>query len=230
MGRYKNFKKNGLSGEQNSCYIARKRMVEEQIIFRGIKDDGVIRVMGEMPRHLFVPKALADQAYGDYPLNIGEGQTISQPLMVAIMTEALDLAGGEKVLEIGTGSGYQTAILAELCDHVYTIERIRSLANTARKTLYDIGIANFTLRVGDGTVGWPDAAPFDGVLVTAGAPVIPDVYIDQLADGGRLVIPVGDEWSQQLVVAKKMGDKVQQRLVTGCRFVKLVGKYGWQHE
>jgi len=227
MGRYKEFKKPALTREQNSFYISRKRMVVEQIITRGVKDERVIKVMSEMPRHLFVPKALQSQAYGDYPLNIGEGQTISQPLMVAIMTEALELKGHERVLEIGTGSGYQTAILAELSKQVYTVEHIRSLANAARRVLYDIGITNFSLRVGDGTLGWPEEAPFDGIIVTAGAPSIPDVYMEQLAEGGRLVIPVGDEWCQQLIVACKTAGRIERRIITGCRFVKLVGRYGW---
>lgn len=205
-------------------------MVDEQLIFRGIKDGRVLRAMSEIPRHLFVPHALENQAYGDYPLNIGEGQTISQPLIVAMMTEALELKGDEKILEIGTGSGYQTAILAGLSKHVYTIERIRSLTNGARKVLYDIGITNFTLRVGDGTIGWPEEAPFDGILVTAGAPDIPKIYVEQLSEGGRLVIPVGDEWTQQLVVARKVEGGLLKTVISGCRFVKLVGKHGWQNE
>lgn len=230
MDRYKDFKKAGLSREQTSFYISRKRMVEEQLLARGVRDERVIKVMSEIPRHLFVPKVLYGQAYSDYPLNIGEGQTISQPFMVAIMTVALELKGCERVLEIGTGSGYQTAILAELSKHVYTIERLRALANRARRLLYDIGVANFSLKVGDGTLGWPEEAPFDGIIVTAGSPGIPKVYIEQLAEGGRLVIPVGDEWSQQLVVARKVGRGVEQKNVTGCRFVKLVGRYGWSSE
>jgi len=228
MGRYKAFKRQGLSQEQNNYYVARKRMVDEQIISRGVRNDRVLKAVAEIPRHLFVPPALHDQAYKDHPLNIGEGQTISQPLIVAMMTEALELTGSERVLEIGTGSGYQAAILSLLCKHVYTIERIRSLANRARRMLYDIGITNFTLRVGDGTMGWPEEAPFDGILVTAGAPSVPSEYCDQLAEGGRLIIPVGDEVTQQLIVAKKVDGQLVDRTVTGCRFVKLIGKHGWQ--
>ena len=229
MGRYKAFKRDGLSREQNNYYVARKRMLDEQIISRGVRDDRVLKAVGEIPRHLFVPEALHDQAYKDHPLNIGEGQTISQPLIVAMMTEALELTGSERVLEIGTGSGYQAAILSLLCKHVYTIERIRALANRARRMLYDIGITNFTLRVGDGTMGWPDEARFDGILVTAGAPSVPSEYCDQLSEGGRLIIPVGDEVTQQLVVARKVDGKLVERVVTGCRFVKLIGKHGWQN-
>lgn len=228
MGRYKNFKKEGLSDEKSGYYVARKRMVDEQIVFRGVKDPRVIRVMSKIPRHLFVPAGLRDQAYCDYPVNIGDEQTISQPLIVAMMTELLELKGSEKVLEIGTGSGYQATILAGLCRHVYTIERIKTLANRARKVLYDIGVTNFSLRIGDGTVGWPEEAPFDGILVTAGAPDIPKAYMEQLAEGGRLVIPVGDQVSQQLIVARKIGGAIEERVVTGCRFVKLIGECGWK--
>lgn len=228
MGRYKDFKKHGLSTDQNGYYVARKQMIDQQIISRGVTDSRVLKAMSEIPRHLFVPHALWTQAYSDYPLNIGEGQTISQPLIVAMMTELLELKGNERVLEIGTGSGYQAAILCQLCSHLYTVERIRSLANTARKTLYDVGITNFTLRVGDGTLGWPEEAPFDAILVTAGAPEVPKGYIDQLADGGRLVIPVGNELTQELFAIKRRGDNLEERVVSGCRFVKLVGKHGWQ--
>lgn len=230
MGRHKNFKRVGLTDAQNGYYIARKRMIDEQILARNIRDSRVIKAMSEIPRHLFVPEALRDQAYSDYPLNIGEGQTISQPFIVAMMSELLELKGTERVLEIGTGSGYQAAVLALLCKHVYTIERIRSLANKARRVLYDIGIMNFTLRIGDGTMGWPEEAPFDGIICTAGSPSIPKVYVDQLAEGGRLIIPVGDQFTQQLVVAGKVNGSIQQRAVSGCRFVKLIGKYGWQND
>lgn len=230
MGRYKDFKKSWYTHEQNGYYVARKRMIDEQIIGRGVKDARVIKAMSQIPRHLFVPHALWDQAYSDYPLNIGEGQTISQPLMVATMTELLGLNGPEKVLEIGTGSGYQTAILAELCSHVYTVERVRSLANNARKTLYDLGITNFTLKVGDGTRGWSEKGPFDAIITTAGSPVVPKAYTEQLAEGGRLVIPVGGEVYQDLLLLTKKGGLVSTRKITGCRFVKLVGKYGWDEE
>lgn len=228
MSKYKDFKKEGLSREQNGYYVARKRMITEQMTTRGVKDPRVIAVMSRIPRHLFIPEALASQAYSDYPVNIGEGQTISQPFMVAVMTEALQLKGDEKILEIGTGSGYQSAVLAELCRHLYTIERFKNLANQARKILYDIGITNFSMRIGDGTLGWPEEAPFDGILVTAGGPVIPDVYSEQLKEGGRIVIPVGDEESQQLIVAVKTGNNLQQEVISGCRFVKLIGRHGFE--
>lgn len=229
MGRYKDFKRVGLTTDQNGYYVARRRMIEEQIV-PAVKDKRVIKAMSSIPRHLFVPEAFRNQAYSDYPLNIGDAQTISQPQIVAMMTEALELKGKERVLEIGTGSGYQAAILSGLCKHVYTIERIRSLANRARMVLYDIGITNFTIRVGDGTLGWPEEAPFDAIIVTAGAPSVPEEYVEQLADGGRLVIPVGDEVLQRLLVVTKNGDKILQKIVSGCRFVKLIGKKGWQKD
>lgn len=210
--------------------ISRERMVQEQLIRRGIKDERVLAAMREVPRHLFVEEALAAKAYGDHPLPIGEKQTISQPFMVAIMTEALGLGGHERVLEIGTGSGYQTAVLAGLCAKVYSIERIKTLAERAQKTLDSLGIRNCSLRVGDGTFGWPEEAPFDGILVTAGAPLIPDPYRSQLAEGGRLVIPVGDEYSQVLKKITKMGENFSQENITGCVFVKLIGSYGWRAE
>jgi len=211
--------------------IARRRMVESQIIARGIRDRRVIDAMLKIPRHLFVEEAMADQAYSDNPLPIGERQTISQPYMVALMTELLELKGKEKVLEIGTGSGYQAAVLAMLADRVYTIERIRSLAMRARKVLDSLGLLNINIKVDDGTCGWEEEAPFDAILVTAGAPDIPPRLIEQLAPGGRLVIPVGDQYSQRLVRVIKQEDgscAVEQSI--GCRFVKLIGKNGWETE
>lgn len=222
------YKKPSLTDDQNVFYIARKKMVEEQLICRGVRDSMVLDAMAKVPRHLFVEPALVSQAYGDYPLNIGEGQTISQPLIVAMMTEALSLKGGERVLEIGTGSGYQTAILCEIAGHVYSIERISKLANRARKTLYDIGYINFTLRVGDGTLGWPEESPFDAIIVTAGAPEVPSVYLEQLVEGGRLVIPVGGEYEQVLKRITKTSNGFREENVTNCRFVKLIGQYGWK--
>ncbi len=209
---------------------AREKMVEEQIIARGIKDPRVIAAMKKVPRHLFVEEALQEQAYSDHPLPIGEKQTISQPYMVALMTEALQLTGKERVLEIGTGSGYQTAILAEIALEVYSIERIRSLALKARKLLYELGYYHVEIKIFDGTVGWPEKSPFDAILVTAGAPEIPPPLYDQLALGGRLVIPVGDAYSQDLIrVTKTKGGQKKEDL-GGCRFVKLIGKYGWEDE
>lgn len=210
--------------------VARKKMVEEQLIARGIRDPRVLEVMGRIPRHEFVDPGLASQAYLDHPLNIGFKQTISQPYIVALMTESLRLTGGEKVLEIGTGSGYQTAILAELGRHVYSIERIAPLSNGARRTLYRLGYVNFTLRIGDGTAGWPEAGPFDAILVAAAAHAIPPPYLEQLAEGGRLVMPRGDETVQDLVRLTKKGGKIQEESLCECRFVKLYGEYGWQEK
>jgi len=203
-------------------------MVEEQIIVRGIKDPKVIAAMKKVPRHLFVEEALQSQAYGDHPLPIGEKQTISQPYMVALMTEALELKGREKVLEIGAGSGYQTAILAEIALNVFSIERIRSLAIQARKLLYELGYLNVEIKFSDGTYGWSEESPFNAILVTAGGPDIPQVLIDQLVMGGRLVIPVGDSYIQNLIIVTKTEEGIRKEDLGGCRFVKLIGKYGWE--
>lgn len=209
---------------------ARLKMVEEQIISRGIEDPRVIAAMKKVPRHLFVEEALQSQAYSDHPLPIGEKQTISQPYMVALMTEALQLNGREKVLEIGAGSGYQAAILAELAARVFSIERIRSLAIKARKLLYELGYFNVEIRVSDGTYGWLEESPFDGIIVTAGSPDIPQPLIDQLAMGGRLVIPVGDAYVQDLIRVTQTEEGIRREDLGGCRFVKLIGKYGWENE
>jgi protein-L-isoaspartate(D-aspartate) O-methyltransferase len=209
---------------------ARLRMVEEQIIGRGISDPRVIAAMKKVPRHLFVEEALQSQAYSDHPLPIGEKQTISQPYMVALMTEALKLEGREKVLEIGTGSGYQTAILSELAAKVFSIERIRSLAIRARKLIYELGYLNAEIRFSDGTSGWEEESPFDAITVTAGAPNIPQPFIDQLKVGGKLVIPVGNAYSQDLFRITKTEEGIKKEDLGGCRFVKLVGKYGWEGE
>ena len=210
--------------------VARRRMVSEQLVPGGVHDSRVIEVMGRVKRHAFVSQGMEDQAYMDRPLPIGFNQTISQPLMVAIMTEALALDGSEKILEIGTGSGYQTAILAEMAREVLTIERIRELSIGARKVIYRLGYENVKLRIGDGTLGWPEEAPFDRIIVTAGAPVVPEALMSQLADGGRLVIPVGGEDLQKLDVITRRGDGFDTRSVTACRFVKLIGKEGWKGE
>jgi protein-L-isoaspartate(D-aspartate) O-methyltransferase len=210
--------------------IPRERMVTEQLARRGIRDARVLRAMGKVPRHLFVDEALSGRAYGDYPLPIGERQTISQPYMVALMTEALELVGHERVLEIGTGCGYQTAILAELCSKVYSIERIKALADRAIRTLDSLGYYNVLLRVGDGSLGWREEAPFDAILVTAAAPTIPDPLVEQLAPKGRLVIPVGDAYSQELRKGVKEDDAVRWTDLGGCVFVKLIGDKGWPTE
>jgi len=206
---------------------ARKAMVDRQLRARGIRDDRVLDAMMEVPRHLFVEDPLIREAYDDNPLPIGEGQTISQPYMVAIMTELLELEGNEKVLEIGTGSGYQAAVLSRLCQWVYTVERLVRLSNRAKRTLELCGYHNVTLLVGDGTEGWPADAPYDAIIVTAGAPSVPETLLDQLRVGGRLVIPVGDRFTQTLRrVIKKKGYTTSEEH-TGCRFVDLVGKHGW---
>ena len=207
--------------------IARKRMVK-QLMARGIRDGRVIEAMQKIPRHLFVEEAMAAQAYSDSSLPIGEKQTISQPYMVALMTELLQLQGTEKILELGTGSGYQAAILATLGGRVYTVERLRPLGLRARKVLDSIGLYNVNIRMGDGTVGWPEEAPFDAIVVTAGAPEIPPQLLEQLNVGGRLIIPVGTQSEQTLVRVTRTGESEYAREdVEQCRFVKLVGKQGW---
>jgi protein-L-isoaspartate(D-aspartate) O-methyltransferase len=210
--------------------IPRERMVAEQLARRGIRDARVLRALGRVPRHRFVDEALAGRAYGDYPLPIGERQTISQPYMVALMTEALELAGHERVLEIGTGSGYQTAILAELCSKVFSIERIKSLADRALRTLDSLGYYNVLVRVGDGSLGWREEAPFDAILVTAGAPTIPEALVVELTPKGRLVVPVGDAYSQELQKGVKEEGGMRWTNLGGCVFVKLIGERGWSSE
>lgn len=205
-------------------------MVEAQLVPRGIKDKRVVDAMKKVPRHLFVEEAFHGQAYGDFPLPIGEEQTISQPFIVAIMTEALELKGNERVLELGTGSGYQTAVLAELCNRVYSIERISSLAGRARKVLDKLGYGNVVVKIGDGTLGWKDEAPFDAIIVTAGSPEIPEPLLNQLKEGGRLVIPVGGEFMQSLIRIRKTEKGIEKDDMGGCRFVKLIGEHGWKLE
>jgi protein-L-isoaspartate(D-aspartate) O-methyltransferase len=213
--------------EFNDYAVARRRMVQEQIAARGVHDQRLLKVMQEIPRHLFVDEALMSQAYNDHPLSIGEGQTISQPYMVALMTDALGLTGREKVLEIGTGSGYQTAILARLCDWVYSVERILELSRRAQRVLEKIGVFNVNLVVGDGSKGWPAEAPYDAIIVTAGGPSLPRPLLEQLAEGGRLVVPVGGRSLQTLYRVTRRGDKFVEEDLGGCRFVDLVGEYGW---
>jgi len=209
--------------------VARRRMVEEQIKARGITDERLLAAMAKVPRHLFVEKGLDAQAYSDRALPIGEGQTISQPYMVAIMTASLSLTGEEKILEIGTGSGYQTAILAELSAKVFTIERLNGLTVKAKGLLDQLGYKNVILRVGDGTLGWKQFAPYDRILVTAGAPRLPAPLEDQLAEGGILVAPVGDSVSQKLAIAIKKRGKIQVNTCCPCTFVPLLGKEGWNN-
>jgi len=206
----------------------REDMVRHQIEARGIKDPLVLTAFRSVPRHLFVSEALRDQAYGDYPLPIGEQQTISQPYIVAEMTQALDLGKDDRVLEVGTGSGYQAAILAEIVYRVYTIERIRSLYIQARKLLDKLHYHNIVMRCSDGTAGWKDESPFDAIIVTAGAPDIPEKLLDQLADGGRMVVPVGNQHSQDLIKVVKDKKGLHKLNLGGCRFVKLIGEQGWK--
>ena len=207
---------------------ARLRMMEEQIRARGIRDPGVLAAMSKVPRHLFVDEALGDHAYQDKALPIGEKQTISQPYMVAAMTEALELRPGDRVLEVGTGSGYQTAVLAELTETVFSIERIGLFAQRARRLLESLGYYNVLIQAGDGTIGWNEHAPFDAVVVTAGAPQVPRPLLEQLKNGGRLVLPTGDEQTQTLVRLRKTDGGVEQETLGDCRFVKLIGRHGWE--
>lgn len=206
----------------------RNLMVDTQLIPRGIKDKRVLMAMRKVPRHLFLDESQWIRAYDDMALPIGEGQTISQPYMVAIMTELLELKGDEKVLEIGTGSGYQAAILSELSRHVYTIERVQSLSDRASKVLRSLGYDNVYLRVGDGTLGWPEEAPFDRIIITAACPEIPPPLIDQLNEKGIIIAPVGERFSQVLLKARKEKDKLIEDYHTPCIFVPLIGKYGWR--
>lgn len=203
-------------------------MVEFQLKARGIADPRVLSAMGKVERHRFVPANLINSAYDDYPLPIGEGQTISQPYMVAIMTELLELKGNEKVLEVGTGSGYQAAILAELSKRVITMERYNTLADKAQKLLLEMGYANVEVQIGDGTEGYPPEAPYDGILVTAACPDIPPPLIEQLAEGGRLVLPVGERYVQTLTVVRKLKGQIKTESSIGCVFVPLIGKYGYK--
>ncbi len=209
-------------------HLAREKMVKNQLMPRGINDPRVLEVMGKIPRDRFVEEALLGEAYNDHPLPIGHKQTISQPYIVALMTQALELTGEENTLEIGTGSGYQTAILAGLSEKVYTIERVRPLLVKARNILAELGYNNIMFKAFDGTLGWKEYEPYDAIMVTAGAPKTPQPLLDQLVEGGRLVIPVGNKFSQELIkVTKKKGNFIQKNL-GGCRFVDLVGVHGWK--
>lgn len=208
----------------------RELMVRTQLIPRGIRDKRVLEAMERVPRHLFVDSSTIANAYSDMALPVGAGQTVSQPYMVAVMTELLELSGTEKVLEIGTGSGYQAAILAELSQDVYTIERIASLAETAKKKFLDLSYTNIHSRTGDGTLGWPEEAPFDRIIITAAAPGIPEPLIEQLADNGIIVIPVGDLYSQQLLKTRKSGENLITEYHTPCVFVPLIGQYAWKKD
>ncbi len=203
-------------------------MVEEQIIARGIKDKKVISAFLKVPREEFVPEDLKKYAYIDSPLSIGEGQTISQPYIVALMTEALKLKGYEKVLEIGTGSGYQAAILAEIGCEVYSVERIESLAKKAESLLKKLGY-NVKIKIGDGTLGWEEYSPYDRIIVTAAGPKIPETLLAQLSENeGRLIMPIGDRFFQDLILVIKRGKEIEKINLGGCQFVPLIGKEGWE--
>ncbi len=217
--------------DQSSNYEkARARMVNEQLVPRGITDPKVLTAMNLVPRHLFVENALWGQAYGDHPLPIGEGQTISQPYIVALMTQALQLKGHEHVLEIGTGSGYQAAVLSRICEKVFTVERVDSLIVKARKTFDKLHYINILGKLDDGTLGWPENAPYDAIIVTAGGPRVPEPLLKQLADPGILVIPVGSRSFQELEVVSKKDGALKSKIIESVRFVDLIGTHGWQND
>lgn len=210
-------------GDDDAFAAARRLMVRTQLEARDIADTLVLQTMAEVPRHEFVPTDLKEVAYQDRPLPIGEGQTISQPYIVAYMTQALNLQAGDKVLEIGTGSGYQAAVLARLVEHVYTIEIIPSLGDSARQLLQRQGHDNVTVRIGDGYVGWPSEAPFDAIMVTAAPDHVPPALVEQLAEGGRLVLPVGDHYQQLLLLTRRDGEIHTESLLP-VRFVPMTGQ------
>jgi protein-L-isoaspartate(D-aspartate) O-methyltransferase len=210
-------------------YLAlRKRMVEQQLLSRGIKDQRVLEAFLRVERHRFVPEELKGNSYGDFPLSIGEAQTISQPYIVALMTECLQLAGKEKVLEIGTGSGYQAAILAELADEVYSIERLASLSGKAAERLKEMGYRNIHLKLGDGTLGWPEEAPFERIVITAASPALPLPLAEQLSEGGKIILPMDNGTSQVLKLLRKKDAQLEEEVICGCVFVPLIGKYAYQ--
>lgn len=204
-------------------------MVEEQLIVRGIHDPRVLEVFGKIERHMFVPHDMRERAYDDYPLPIGQGQTISQPYMVAYMTQCLALTGHESVLEIGTGSGYQTAVLASLSKVVYRVERLENLSVSARCVLAENGFSNVMLKVGDGTLGWKECAPFDRIIVTAATSQVPEPLVEQLAKGGKLLLPLGESDVQTLTLIEKNADGITTRALLECVFVPLIGAYGRRH-
>jgi protein-L-isoaspartate(D-aspartate) O-methyltransferase len=209
--------------------VLRKRMVDEQLIPRGIKNSRVLDAFLKVERHKFIPEELRMSAYADFPVPIGAGQTISQPYIVALMTECLGLSGEEKILEIGTGSGYQTAILAELAKEVYSIERIEGLSKNAETVLNELGYKNIKIRVGDGSLGWKEEAPFERIIITAASPRIPLPLTEQLNESGKLILPLGESFSQVLTVVEKKKGKLESIEVCGCVFVPLIGKYGWKN-
>ncbi|WP_292392427.1 protein-L-isoaspartate(D-aspartate) O-methyltransferase [Methanoculleus sp. UBA303] len=216
--------------ETDPCQEEREEMVEFQILARGVRNPRVLAAMRKIPRHLFVPKGYERAAYEDRPLPIGEGQTISQPYIVAVMTEQLDLAPQDRVLEVGTGSGYQAALLAELAGTVISVERLEDLADRAQKNLARAGVAGVRVIVGDGTEGYPPGAPYDAIIVTAASPTVPEPLIDQLAEGGRLVAPIGPRDCQDLIKLVKHEGQVEKIPLGGVCFVPLIGQFGWRGE
>lgn len=218
--------------DHNAEHLAQREAMAAQLAQRGVTDPRVLEALRRVPRHRFVSEQSAPEAYGDFPLPIGEGQTISQPLMVGLMTQLLELNGSERVLEVGTGSGYQTAVLAQLCREVVTVERHEALSREAQTRLQAIGIVNVQYVLGDGTEGYASLAPYDAILVTAGAPqIVPPPLLTELAPGGRLVIPLGSPRSQELtVLRKRLNGTLERRTHGDCLFVPLIGKYGWDAE
>ena len=215
-------------GDTDETLAARDAMVDHQLVARGIRAPLVLEAFRRVPRHIFCSSGTSPgAAYGDHPLSIGCGQTISQPLMVAEMTERLQLQRSDRVLEVGTGSGYQAALLALLVAEVHTVERIPELAESAEGRFRDLGLTNIAVHVGDGSVGWPDEAPYDGIIVTAGSPEVPGALKQQLRDGGRLAIPVGPRHMQELILCRRHGDRFDTEQAGGCRFVPLIGQQGW---
>lgn len=216
--------------EENLEYL-RHRMIKEQLLGRDISDKKVLDVFDRIPRHKFIDPGMSLDAYGDFPISIGYGQTISQPYIVALMVQLLGVVKSEKVLEIGTGSGYETAILAELAERVYSVERMEPLARRSERILKELGYENIYIKVDDGTLGWQDFAPFDKIVVTASSPEVPQALLEQLSGRGRMVIPVGPRFSQRLILVEKSADgKVDEKDICGCVFVPLIGKYGWKKD
>lgn len=216
--------------ENNEYATQRRQMVEQQLRRRGIQDPRVTEAMSKVPRHLFVPAEMQPMAYADSALPIGHGQTISQPYVVALMTEAAQIQPGDKVLEIGTGSGYGAAVAGQIADEVYTIERHGDLVTEARARFHALGYDNIHVLHRNGSEGWPAEAPYDAIIVTAAAPDLPQPLIDQLADGGRLVVPVGTRAFQTLIRAVRHGGEIHRESLTEVRFVPLVGEHGWENE
>lgn len=223
-------KKTGSVSRQGAFEISRKKMLQDQIISRGIRDENVLQAMYDVPRHLFIEEGMSFQAYQDSPLNIGWGATISQPFVVAYMLSALDLKFEDKVLEVGTGCGYQAALLSRLSHHVYSIERVKELFFKARDNLKQNNYLNITLKCGDGSQGWSEFAPYDAMIVAAGSPKVPQPLIDQLSEGGRLILPVGEGIDQELKLIRKEKSKVTMTSLLPVRFVKLKGEHGHQVE